>query len=78
MVSGMAMTLAIAPYTPARWKWNSPIGISASSITTPVSSSEAPWRSPASHQGCSRGAVSARTRADPCNATIAITAAKLI
>ena len=39
VVSGMAITLAAAPYKPARWKWNKAIGSSASSTATPVATS---------------------------------------
>lgn len=78
VVKGIAMTLASAPYTPARWKWNRPIGISASSITTPVSSSIANCRDQRAHSGSSRGALKARIGAALCNETIAMTEAKLI
>ena len=78
VTSGMAITFANAPYTPARWKWNSTIGISASSITRPVTSSASAPRASFAASPSSRRANSARTGSAPWSAAIARTAAKLI
>ena len=63
---------------PTRWEWNSPIGMSASSITTPVTSSIASCRDHLRRSGSSRGAPQARIGAELCSDTMAITDAKLI
>ena len=78
VTSGIASTLAKAPYSPARWKWNSTIGISASSITMPVTSSMTLRLPNRDSQLSSRGARKRFTHAALCSATMAITAEKLI
>ena len=76
VVSGIAMILAKAPYTPALWKWYTAIGISAASTTMPVSSSDASPRSRRTLLPSSRSANQPLTRGCSCNATIATIAAK--
>jgi hypothetical protein len=58
------------------WKWNSPIGISAISISSPVSSSEPSPRASRGPAPSSRCANQRRARPLSCSATIAVTAAK--
>ena len=77
VVSGIATTLASAPYSPALWKWNSAIGASAISTTNPVISNPTTLRPKRITTDSSRRARKARIGRLSCSAMIAVTAAKL-
>ena len=70
--------LAPTPYSPDRWKWNSAIGISASSTAKPVATIPNSARTRRMMKISSRRCSNRRAQPVEWSATIAVTAPKLI